>query len=52
MDVIYRYEKLRHIVWVKGRGELSGKINSEPLSINDFPHLVNNELFFRGTCEV
>jgi hypothetical protein len=46
ITVIYRYEKLRHIVWVKGRVELSGTINSELLSSNDFTHSINNEKIF------
>ena len=53
INVNYRYKKLRHVVWVKGRVELSEKINSELSSNNDFHHLVHNVMIlFRGTREV
>jgi hypothetical protein len=53
INVIYRYEKLRHVVWVKGRFELSGTINSELFSVNGFAHMVYKAIiFFSGTCEV
>jgi hypothetical protein len=47
-NVIYRYEKLRQIVWVKSRVELYGMINSELPGINEFLHFAHSAMFFLG----